>query len=282
MKEKNTMSAIENEDKRKIDVIYQDEISSSELNRFPDNSFTIIILDECSAGKGECTTDMDKYMLNSKQLFIHLPKREYLWKLPPGTTGRRLIINDSILETFSPTLKHTFSSHSTYEMIQPNDEVYDKLSGEFNAIRTEIHSEIIFPELINARVRLLALMINLWVEEVYGKFALTHHNNLAFRFHSLVQKHYKTQKSVSFYAEELCITPNYLGVICRKQYRVSPLEFIKERVLLEAKKLLHSSDKSIKEIAFELGFRNFSHFSYFFRVQTGMTPKSYRLTMNKS
>jgi AraC-like DNA-binding protein len=280
MKEKNTLPIVQNRDEKKIDVIYQDEISSSELNRFPDNSFTIIILDECS--EGECTTDINKYPLNSKQLFIHLPKREFIWKVSPHASGRRLIIDDSILETFSPTLKHTFSLYSKHEMLQPNDETYYKFSAEFDAIKKELHSETIFPELINARVRLLALIINLWVEQVHGKASLNHYNNLAFQFHSLVQNHYKTQKSVSFYAKELCITPNYLGVICRKQYKISPLDFIKERILLETKKLLHSSDKSIKEIAFELGFQNFSHFSYFFRVQTGMTPKNYRIIMHTS
>ncbi|UWX58871.1 helix-turn-helix domain-containing protein [Chryseobacterium oranimense] len=268
------------EDKKNINVVYQDEINSTELNRFPDNSFTIIILDECT--DGNCVTDIDTYALHSKQLFVHLPKRIYTWDLPSQASGRRLIINDSILETFSPTLKHTFSLHSTYEMIQTNEEAYEKFSMEFDAIRKEIHSEVIFPELINARVRLLALMINLWIEQIHGKSALSDHSNPAFRFHELVETYYKTQKGVAFYAEELCITPNYLGVLCRKQYKISPLEFIRQRVLLEAKKLLHSSNKSIKEIAFELGFNNFSHFSYFFRTQTGWTPKNYRMTMEKS
>lgn len=280
MEKERISNQLPNESTPKVDVIYQDEISSSELNNFPENSFTIVILDECR--DGECITDINTYDLNSRQLFIHLPQKEYIWKLPADVSGRRLIVQDSILETFSPTLKHTFSLHSKYEMIEPNDEAYDKLSAEFSAIRKEIYSEVIFPELINARVRLLALMINLWVEEIYGKSVLNHHDNLAFRFHSLVQKYYKTQKNVSFYAQELCITPNYLGVISRKQYKISPLEFIRERVLLEAKKLLHSSGKSIKEIAYELGFRNLSHFSYFFRSQTGMTPKNYRTAMSRS
>ena len=125
------------------------------------------------------------------------------------------------------------------------------------------------------------LMINLWMEHIYGNSALVNTNNLAFRFHMLVDKYYKSQKNVAFYADELCITSNYLGVLCRKQYKKSPSAFIKERVLLEAKQMLHSSDKSIKEIAFELGFRNFSHFSYFFRTEAGTTPKNYRLEMNK-
>ncbi|MDC8107000.1 hypothetical protein MTQ00_21130 [Chryseobacterium sp. B21-037] len=173
-------------------VVYQDTISSSELNRFPDHSFTIILLDDCE--KGNCVTDIDTYILNSRQLFVHLPNRKYIWDLPSNASGRRLIINDSILETFSPTLKHTFSPHSTYEMIQSNEEAYEKFSMEFDAIRKEIHSEMVFPELINARVRLLALMINLWIEQMYGKSALSDHNNPAFRFHELVETYYKTQK----------------------------------------------------------------------------------------
>ncbi|REC45503.1 helix-turn-helix domain-containing protein [Chryseobacterium pennipullorum] len=259
---------------RGIDVVFQDEISAASLNFFPDNCFTIILLDQCKGG--QCSTGLNKYDLRAQQLFIHLPKKEYKWDLSPDTVGRRLIINDSILKTFSPTLTFTFSSYSKYEMILPDDETYHRFSLEFNAIRKEIAADVVFPELINARVRLLALIINLWVEHAYGHKALSTPDNLAFRFHMLVDKYYKTQKNVAFYAEQLCITPNYLGVICRKQYTISPLEFIKERIILEAKNLLHSSDKSIKEIAFELGFRNFSHFSYLFRIKAGLTPKNYR------
>ncbi|MGE8429753.1 MAG: helix-turn-helix domain-containing protein [Sphingobacterium sp.] len=280
MKAKKGATNSEKKDNRKIKVIYQDEISSNELNRFPENSFTIIILDKCD--HGECITNHNTYSLNSKQLFIHLPDRTYQWSLPKEVSGRRLIVDDAILQTFSPTLKHTFSMSSPHEMIAPNDETYQKLSAEFHAIRKEIDSEIIFPELIDARVRLLALMINLWVEEVNGEAGLNYHNNIGFRFHSLVDKYFKTQKRVSFYAGQLCITPNYLGVISRRQYKLSPLEFIYERVVLEAKKLLHSSDYTIKEISFELGFQYVSHFSFFFRTQTGMTPKEYRAIMDKS
>lgn len=263
-----------------IDVVFQDEISGDSLNFFPDNCFTIILLDQCEGGK--CTTGLNQYGLKAQQLFIHLPKREYKWELAPDTVGRRLIINDEILKTFSPTLKFTFSSYSKYEMIAPDDETYHRFSLEFNAIRKEIAADVVFPELINARVRLLALIINLWVEHAYGNKALSTPDNLAFRFHMLVDKYYKTQKNVAFYADELCITPNYLGVLCRKQYKISPLEFIKERIILEAKNLLHSSDKSIKEIAFELGFQNFSHFSYLFRVKTGSTPKNYRKKLEET
>lgn len=78
----------------------------------------------------------------------------YNWKLSPNTLGRRLIVSDIILETFSPTLKHTYSPLNRHEMISPDDEIYQKLSAEFSAIRKEINSEPVFSELIDARVRL--------------------------------------------------------------------------------------------------------------------------------
>jgi len=274
------MATVEfNKETEKINVVFQSKIGPGILNDFPDNAFTIILLDKCDSGN--CVTGLNKYSLKSKQLFIHLPKRVYKWDFSSDTVGRRLIVDDSLLETFAPELKYTFSIYSKYEMVYPNDETYQKFSDEFDAIRKELHSKFMFSELINARVRLLALIINLWVEHVYGSSGITTGGtNLAFKFHLLVDKYYKTQKSVAFYAKELSITPNYLGVICREQYRKSPLKFIKERVLLEAKKLLHSSDKTIKEISFELGFQNLSHFSYFFRTEMGMTPKSYRQVMD--
>ncbi|ASW73921.1 AraC family transcriptional regulator [Chryseobacterium piperi] len=264
---------------QRLYVVYQDIVSSSELNIFPDNSFTIILLDE---GEGTCITDTNKYHLKPKQLFIHLPRRKFVWSLSPNSKGRRLIIKDSIIETFSPPLKQTFSSFNQCEMIHPNDETYEKFSAEFLTIKKELLSEVVFPELLNARVRLIALMVNLWIQHLYGDSALADPESLAFKFHSLVDRHFKTQKSIGFYAEELCITPNYLGIVCRKNYKMSPLEFIKERTLLEAKRLLYSSDKSIKEIAFELGFQNFSYFSYFFRSRTKLTPKAYREMLKKS
>lgn len=266
--------------RKNLDVVYQDKVDSAELNRFPANAFTIIILDKCEVG--ECITDVKNYSLNSRQLFVHLPKREYIWKLAPDSLGRRLIVNDSILETFSPTLRHTFSPSANYQMIQLDDEAYRRFSSEFSSVRNEIHSDTVFPELINARVRVLALMINLWMEHTYGVSALADPNNLAFRFQTLVEKNYKNHKKVSFYADELCITANYLGVICRKQYKMSALGFIRQRVVLEAKKLLHSSVKSIKEIAFELGFKDISYFTYFFRSLTTYTPKEYRSIMERS
>jgi hypothetical protein len=66
-----------NKDTEKINVVFQSKIGPDILNDFPDNAFTIILLDKCDSGN--CVTDLNKYSLKSKQLFIHLPKRVYKW-----------------------------------------------------------------------------------------------------------------------------------------------------------------------------------------------------------
>ena len=78
-------------------------------------------------------------------------------------------------------------------------------------------------------------MINLWMEHIYGDAALVNTNNLAFRFHMLVDKYYKSQKNVLFMQTNYALRPIILGYCAGKQYKKSPSAFIKERVLLEAK-----------------------------------------------
>ena len=78
-----------------------------------------------------------------------------------------------------------------------------------------------------------------------------------------------------FYANELCITSNYLEYYAESNIKNLLLHLLRKEFCWKLlKQMLHSSDKSIKEIAFELGFRNFSHFSYFFRTEAGTTPKT--------
>lgn len=92
----------------------------------------------------------------------------------------------------------------------------------------------------------------------------------------LVERHYKTQKQVSFYAGELHKSPKTLSNLFARNGQPSPLQVIHERVLLEAQRLMTYTRKSIKEIAFELGFEDAGHFGKFVKSMTGKTPGELR------
>ncbi len=260
-------------------VSYLEIKNRKDLTPVADNLFTLVLVEK---GNGVHTINAKDYQVKPRQIHITNPGQRDKWKLQPEIKAQRLVIKRALIETFSSSLQFPFSDRNQHPVLDLDNLSCQKIRAEFSAIKKELSTATIFMELVNARCRLIALMINLWMEHKFSDKLPSQAGSLSYRFHALVEKHFKTQKSVAFYAKHLCITPNYLGVICRKQYGMSALELIQERVLLEAKRLLHSSDRSIKEIAFDLGFRNQTYFGYFFKTKTGLTPKEYKVLMEKS
>lgn len=101
-------------------------------------------------------------------------------------------------------------------------------------------------------------------------------NELMHNFRQLVKMHFKQQKQLQFYADELNTSIKRLTEACKNIYDQSPKKIITEQIILEAKRLLLYSSLNIKEIAFELKFEEPSNFIRFFIRATDMTPKQYR------
>lgn len=95
-------------------------------------------------------------------------------------------------------------------------------------------------------------------------------------FMQLLSEHYKTERSVGFYAKQLCITPKYLTTLIRRISDKSVSEWIDNCVILEAKTLLVYSGMSIQEIAYSLNFPNQSFFGSYFKRNTGLSPTQYK------
>ena len=94
----------------------------------------------------------------------------------------------------------------------------------------------------------------------------------------LVESHMTEQHSVQYYADKLCITPNYLNEIVTSTKGISAKQYIRNKVMDEAKRLLTYTDFPISDIAFELHFSTVSYFIGSFRQHTGETPLLYRKT----
>jgi AraC family transcriptional regulator, transcriptional activator of pobA len=96
------------------------------------------------------------------------------------------------------------------------------------------------------------------------------------RFLSLVEKQFLEAKSVTIFANQLNVTPNYLNECVKSISGRSAKEVINQVLLLEAKSLLMQTAVPIKEIAFHLNFQDYSHFTKFFKEATGRTPAEFR------
>lgn len=102
--------------------------------------------------------------------------------------------------------------------------------------------------------------------------------SLVQRFRQGVEDHFREWHQVREYASFLNVTPNYLNEVIRANISVPAKDYIQHRIILEAKRLSVFTEKSGKEIGFELGFEDPSHFSKFFRSYTGESLAAFRET----
>ncbi|PWV53988.1 helix-turn-helix domain-containing protein [Chitinophaga sp. S165] len=96
------------------------------------------------------------------------------------------------------------------------------------------------------------------------------------QYNLLVEKNYKVEHRVKFYADQLNRSPKTLANLFALYNDKSPLAIIQDRVLLEAKRLLIYTDKTSKEIAYDLGFADAAHFSAFFKKLASFAPSDFR------
>ena len=101
------------------------------------------------------------------------------------------------------------------------------------------------------------------------------------KFIELVTARCRQYHAVQYYANELCITPNYLNELVRKNSGFSAKQIINNKLVSEAQKLLLQSQTPIAEIANMLNFENAPYFVRFFRKQSGSTPLQYRINNTK-
>jgi len=103
--------------------------------------------------------------------------------------------------------------------------------------------------------------------------------SLVRQFKEVVEKHYQTWHQVKDYAEVLNVTPNYLNEVIKSAIHISAKDYIQNRLMLEAKRMTIFTAKSNKEIGFDLGFEDPSHFSKFFKSNTGQSLQEFKETI---
>ncbi len=98
----------------------------------------------------------------------------------------------------------------------------------------------------------------------------------------MIDKNYSDHLNVQQYSEKLNLSPNYLNALCKKETGKTAIQLIHERILLEARRLLYSTNLSVKEISFSLQFEDVAYFNRFFKKNMAVTPLEYRQQFQNS
>src|SRR6218665_241255 len=130
--------------------------------------------------------------------------------------------------------------------------------------------------------QLIIRATRIWKQQNIGEINNAPTQDLDFfrDFSRLVEIHFREKHSVADYADLLAVAPKTLSNKFHKLNLTQPNEIIKDRILLEAKRLLTYSGMSVKQIAYDLGYEDPAYFNRLFVLKTGDTPNAFRKKFN--
>jgi AraC-like DNA-binding protein len=181
-------------------------------------------------------------------------------------------------------LDYTFFDYDTHEALHISErekdtlhEIKDKIIHEYSQ-NIDKHSQ----KLIVTNIELLLDYSSRYYDRQF--YTRTNLNkDILTRFDDLLKKYYKTDlqleiglPTVKYCAEELNMSPNYLGDLLKKESGHSAQERIHTFVIERAKNLLLSTNEPVNQIAYGLGYEYPQHFNKIFKSKTGVTPATYR------
>tara|TARA_R110000744_G_scaffold325657_2_gene431502 strand:- start:17635 stop:18540 length:906 start_codon:yes stop_codon:yes gene_type:complete len=181
--------------------------------------------------------------------------------------------------------QYQFFSYTAYEALHISDEEKKIISSIFKKIRNEysLNIDVYSQDILVANISLLLNYCN----RFYNRQFITRksvHKNVLSEFENLLLDYFNSNQSstmglptITYFSNKLNLSANYLSDLLKKETGKNATEHIHFHLIDKAKNMLLGTDKTINEIAFELGFEYPQYFSRLFKQKTGKSPTNYRL-----
>lgn len=237
-------------------------------------------------GSAEISIDYIPYTVGINSFVTIMPTHIVgLSASSPDFKGRMLIISKTFMEGVNPTKKGPSMVH--YMQIRKNPctviepEEAQVLDDYIQFMRQKIkqRTHIFQKEVLqNSLVGFLLELGNIFAgkKDLMANTTLTRKEELFEQFLQLLFEHCKEQHIVTFYAEKLFITPQYLSLILKELTGKSANKWIDDALIVEAKILLKSPQATVQQVADALHFSDQSTFGKFFKKHMGISPMEYR------
>lgn len=260
--------------------------SHMEAFRFPCriNAFIIGVGTE---GESSGLVNLQEFTIRKDTMFIIAPNSILQAQSVEGMKAHVMAVSCDFMKRINIDTKHLlplllqFAARPSLEISREESQALRNfislIEQETKGTESEFSAEII-GGLIAGTIYKIGEILQRYLSE-HPEVENPSHNraNEYFReFTQLLSEHYKQERSVGFYARQLCITPKYLTTLIKRISGRSVSEWIDNFVILEAKTLLKYSTMSVQEIAYYLNFPNQSFFGSYFKRNTGMSPSQYK------
>ena len=238
-------------------------------------------------GNGQILWDNKSIEFQEGYLLFFQPGQVRKWvNTTDNFDGYFLVFEKEFIETFFQDLYfiHRFQyfnpDHAGY--MNSNPEFFNQLIGLCKKLNRELHF------LQNDSHHLLRSVLYQMLIEINREYCKTFklplelfQNNITLQFLQLLNKHVRKYNKVIDYTRLINISRSQLNVIIKKTTGQTVSGHIKNRMLAEIKQELLYTNKSIKEICFEMNFSDIPNFNRFFKKATGLNPGLYRLNKSK-
>jgi AraC family transcriptional activator of pobA len=233
-------------------------------------------------GAGTHAIDFNNFPVKPYQIYFMVPGQAHSWSFEGEVDG--YIINFSVPFFQSFLLRPDyledlpfFSGTTDHAVINIPQPLQQRITQLFEAI---IHESEINEkgglDMVRALILQAFILISRLSLDSGTKNTANYNYTLVKNFQKLVEKNFAQFKLPKDYAELLYITPNHLNAMCKDMLGIPAGEVIRNRIVLEAKRLLINLDLSVTEIAYGLNFADNSYFTKFFKKQVGLTPEDFR------
>jgi AraC-like DNA-binding protein len=239
--------------------------------------FRIIWIKE---GSGALSVDMHTYSISRDSIYCIKPGQVLRFEPVEETDGYLLSFSAEFLAMAGihpeplqySAFFHPLSPFSIVKVENSSEmlETAEKMIREFsNAYPGK-------EEVLRGLLKIFLVYLNRQQEESRPQLTNPDQSGLASKFFGLLEKDFANRKMVSDYAQDLSVTPNYLNEIVKRASGFPASFHIRQRIILEAKRKAAYVRTSMKEIAYDLGFDDISHFSKYFKKASGISFSDFR------
>lgn len=231
-------------------------------------------------GSGTHTIDFTTFPVQPYQVYFMVPGQVHSWYFKPGVEGYIVHFSAAFFRSF--LLNHDYLERFPFFSGNSKDQViHIPVNGRKQV--TEIFENMLLEITAHDMVRVLLLQLFLRIEKISGRGMqqkVPQQKQLVMRnFRQLINKHFRMIRLPKEYAELLYITPNHLNALCQDLLSKTAGDMIRERVLLEAKRMLTNADMTVTQVAYDLNFQDNSYFNRFFKKYEGITPDEFRKSL---
>jgi AraC-like DNA-binding protein len=234
-----------------------------------------------TAGKGFHTIDFERFPVRRGQVYCMVPGQVHSWNFEGQTDGFIVNFSEELFQHFlkQPSYPEQFSFFRGIAADSVTDlpeAAYKTVVQIMKCLVREVQQAApLADDMICAQ--LVSLLVTLHRVTNTQEVPVPQHNYLLLQhFRRLVDAFYTEKHLPKEYAAMLYITPNHLNALCKDLLGKPAGEVIRDRMLLEAKRLLLNVSLNITAISDRLHFSDNSYFSKFFKKYTGLTPEAFR------